>query len=281
MAEVVAELCALAQKLEHRPESGLYVTDEHNLTGFLTAFGTGCINPLGGINRGVLVEKLNSSRYKMCLAWNDKALVLRSFLRLVEVEIPGDRGPALWLDPPTNAGRAAATPQETGTLTAGMIAHGLAKAHAMGIPFLSADVGTAAKDKGLAALRVQAKIIMDRGHTGVHHTQKIQGFNAYGISWPESTWSHGKTKPAAGQAVIRLSGAAQVVMPDSGFALANLSVLRQEWEQAADGDSLINVPASVGLLLFDVTTRLGLTQEEQTQVLGDQLFREALVKSQL
>ena len=75
--------------------------------------------------------------------------------------------------------------------------------------------------------------------------------------------------------------ATQVVMPDRGFALANLSVLRQEWEQAADGDSLINVPASVGLLLFDVTARLGLTQEEQAQVLGDQLFREALVKSQL
>ena len=75
--------------------------------------------------------------------------------------------------------------------------------------------------------------------------------------------------------------AAQVVMPDRGFALANLTVLRQEWEQAAHGDSLINVPASVGLLLFDVTARLGLTQEEQAQVLGDQLFREALVKSQL
>jgi hypothetical protein len=75
--------------------------------------------------------------------------------------------------------------------------------------------------------------------------------------------------------------ATQVVMPDRALALANLSVLRQEWEQAADGDSLINIPASVGLLLFDVTARLGLTLEEQAQVLGDQLFREALVKSQL
>ncbi|MCK6567910.1 MAG: hypothetical protein L6Q45_09510 [Anaerolineales bacterium] len=75
--------------------------------------------------------------------------------------------------------------------------------------------------------------------------------------------------------------ATQAVMPDRALALANLSVLRQEWEQAADGDSLINVPASVGLLLFDVTARLGLTLEEQAQVLGDQLFQEALVKSQL
>lgn len=75
--------------------------------------------------------------------------------------------------------------------------------------------------------------------------------------------------------------ATRVVMPDRASTLANLSVLRKEWEQAAEGDSLINVPASVGLLLFDVTARLGLTQEEQAQVLGDQLFREALVKLQL
>jgi len=69
-----------------------------------------------------------------------------------------------------------------------------------------------------------------------------------------------------------------MVLPDKATVLESLSVLRQEWEQAADGDSLINVPASVGLLLFDVTTRLGLTQEEQSQVLGDRLFSEALVK---
>ena len=75
--------------------------------------------------------------------------------------------------------------------------------------------------------------------------------------------------------------ATPVVLPDRVTVLENLSVLRQEWEQAADGNSLLNVPASVGLLLFDVTARLGLTQDEQTQVLGDQLFREALDKSQL
>lgn len=213
VAEVVTELGAVARRLEHRPESGRYVTDEHSLTGFLTAFGSGCINPLGGLNCGVLVEKLASSRYKMCLAWNNDAIVLRSFLRLVEVDFPGYRGPALWLDPPTNAGRTAATPQETAKLSAGMIEHGLAKAHAMGIPFLTAEVGNVAKDKGLAARRLQGKIIMDRGHTGVHHTQRIQGFNAYGISWPGLTWAHGKTKPAAKEAVIRLSGTAQVVMP--------------------------------------------------------------------
>ncbi len=71
-----------------------------------------------------------------------------------------------------------------------------------------------------------------------------------------------------------------IMIPDRVMVLENLSVLRLEWEVATAGGSLINVPASVGLLLFDVTTRLGLTQEEQTIVLGDRLFNEALIKSQ-
>lgn len=75
--------------------------------------------------------------------------------------------------------------------------------------------------------------------------------------------------------------ATSAVIPDRPAILENLSGLRQEWEQAVDRASLIHVPASVGLLLFDVTVRLGLTQVEQTQVLGDQLYKDALIKSQL
>ena len=39
-----------------------------------------------------------------------------------------------------------------------------------------------------------------------------------------------------------------------------------------------HVSASVGLMLFDLTTRLGMTPQEQAQVLGDQLFFDALRK---
>ena len=42
--------------------------------------------------------------------------------------------------------------------------------------------------------------------------------------------------------------------------------------------SLIDVSASVGLMLFDLTTHLGMTPQEQAQVLGDQLFCDALRK---
>jgi len=71
-----------------------------------------------------------------------------------------------------------------------------------------------------------------------------------------------------------------IAIPERVVVLENLSVLRLEWETAADGGSLINVSASVGLLLFDFTTKLGLTPEEQSIVLGGRLYNQATRKSQ-
>lgn len=71
-----------------------------------------------------------------------------------------------------------------------------------------------------------------------------------------------------------------IAIPERVVVLENLSVLRLEWETAADGGSLINVSASVGLLLFDFTTKLGLTPEEQSIVLGGRLFNEVTLKFQ-
>ena len=65
---------------------------------------------------------------------------------------------------------------------------------------------------------------------------------------------------------------------DRGLALESLSAFRQEWESVAENGSLIDVSASVGLVLFDFTSRLSLTPEEQVQVLGEQLFIAALRK---
>lgn len=212
LAEVVGQLDDEAHRLRPTRFAGRYVTDDHSLTGFLTAFGTGCINPTNGINRGVLVEKLNSSRYKMCLAWQDDKLLLRSFLRLVEVELPGYKGPALWLDPATNAGRHPVTPQQTTELSAAMITHALDKAQAMGIPFLTTSIGKAAAGRKVELKRGKATLQLDRGHTGIHHTQRI-GFGVYGVSWPGVNWPHGKTRPAAGQDVVKLAGAVEYVLP--------------------------------------------------------------------
>ena len=65
---------------------------------------------------------------------------------------------------------------------------------------------------------------------------------------------------------------------DRAMALETLSAFREEWEAVAEKGSLIDVSASVGLMLFDFTSRLGLTPAEQVQVLGDQLYFDALRK---
>ncbi len=73
----------------------------------------------------------------------------------------------------------------------------------------------------------------------------------------------------------------QVSAPlDRTKAQSGLATIRREWEVAAEGESLINISASVGLLLLDVTTKLGMTPDEQKAVLGIQLYREALRKTQ-
>ena len=49
---------------------------------------------------------------------------------------------------------------------------------------------------------------------------------------------------------------------------------RLEWQQAADGESLLNLETNVGLLLADVTAAIGLTPEEKVLVLGADLVDE-------
>jgi hypothetical protein len=56
--------------------------------------------------------------------------------------------------------------------------------------------------------------------------------------------------------------------------LEGLCALREEWEAAVEGSSLLDVTASVGLLLFDVATKLRLTPEERSFFLGARLTDE-------
>ena len=58
--------------------------------------------------------------------------------------------------------------------------------------------------------------------------------------------------------------------------LEKLAVLRKEWEAAAEGDSLVDVSASVGLMLRDIATHFGLTPEERVLFLGARLDQEAI-----
>jgi hypothetical protein len=59
------------------------------------------------------------------------------------------------------------------------------------------------------------------------------------------------------------------------FQLVNtLSRIRQEWQDAADGKSLVEVEGNMGMLLADLINGIGLRTPEQVQVLGKDLFQE-------
>jgi hypothetical protein len=47
--------------------------------------------------------------------------------------------------------------------------------------------------------------------------------------------------------------------------------VREEWEDAIEGDNLVDARGSVGLLLLDLVIAIGLLPEEQVQALGHEL----------
>ena len=56
--------------------------------------------------------------------------------------------------------------------------------------------------------------------------------------------------------------------------VAALTRIRHEWQDAADGKSLLEVEGNVGMLLADLINNIDLPIAEQVQVLGPELFQE-------
>ena len=56
--------------------------------------------------------------------------------------------------------------------------------------------------------------------------------------------------------------------------VTTLSHIRQEWQDAANGNSLIEVEGNMGMLLADLINGIGLRTSEQIQILGTDLYQE-------
>lgn len=56
--------------------------------------------------------------------------------------------------------------------------------------------------------------------------------------------------------------------------VSTLSHLRQEWQQATDGVSLLETSGKIGPILADFIDGLGLSTDDQRQILGTDLFQE-------
>jgi len=57
-------------------------------------------------------------------------------------------------------------------------------------------------------------------------------------------------------------------------AIDAIAKIRQEWEEIAEGKSLLNLEAPIGLFLADVADRLELTPQERLVLLGEMLIEE-------
>lgn len=56
--------------------------------------------------------------------------------------------------------------------------------------------------------------------------------------------------------------------------ISTLSRLRQEWQEATDGASLLETNGNIGLVLADLINGFELSAEDQCRVLGPDLFHE-------
>jgi len=56
--------------------------------------------------------------------------------------------------------------------------------------------------------------------------------------------------------------------------ISTLTRLRQEWQEATDGASLLEADGNMGLILADLLNGFELDAHDQCQILGNKLFRE-------
>jgi len=66
----------------------------------------------------------------------------------------------------------------------------------------------------------------------------------------------------------------QTIQSPQSHIVSALARVRQEWQDAAQGDSLLSIDGNVGLMLADLVSVLGLPVESQVEILGADLFRE-------
>jgi hypothetical protein len=71
-----------------------------------------------------------------------------------------------------------------------------------------------------------------------------------------------------------LEGLADYTIPERTRIVLALASLREEWQAAVNGGSLLKVETPVGLLFADIVEKLELTSQERHVILGGRLINE-------
>lgn len=75
-------------------------------------------------------------------------------------------------------------------------------------------------------------------------------------------------------AQLTLEGTADYQPSYRAQVVQSLGDFRRQWQQMVDGQNLIDVKASVGLMFSDIADRLELSSQERHAMLGGQLINQ-------
>jgi hypothetical protein len=181
--DAMRQIRDVARTIQSSPRDGRHAVDESTLEGMFGAFTGGCLLVPGGSNQVSLIEHIASVMYKIGRTINAGTTEVRGFARLYRFTFPGwEHKHAIEMD--VLKGPGGAVVNDAGAKKM-LHEHMLAKAEAMGLPYLTEDPVAIelAKAKGLTVLESQSVTFhVDHGHTGLHHAQNIEN-QTYWILW--------------------------------------------------------------------------------------------------
>jgi hypothetical protein len=177
-ADAIEEVRSVAQHARAMPpRQGRYAVDEDSLEALImshTPNSGSCVNWKDGFRRWALAGSALDANIRMLRTYNGDKFTYRAFFKLFEVEFPGYKGPALWIDGPHQEGAA------QGDDLSLLYRSAIRKAIAMGVPVMEGygSLTQEAQKMGIKTKQASVRFSIDEGNTGVMHSDSM--FGGYG-----------------------------------------------------------------------------------------------------
>lgn len=168
-AQAAAELAVISADLGRGPPArkGKYAADEDGLVPLIDSHKTGCLSFGDKRRRWGLAGALADPNIRMLRVYDGDKQRYRTFLKFFEIEVPGYKGPALWLDTPRPDGGGDASD------LALLYKHAFEKARLMGVPLFSSQLQQL--PEGWKQEQANVKLFIDDGNTGFMHSDSMFG----------------------------------------------------------------------------------------------------------
>lgn len=165
-AEAADEAAAFARTLQGSPRTGRHAADEDGFAQLVDSHKSGCLSPGSKLRRWGICGSLVDANTRMLRVLEGEKQLYRTFMRVLQAELPGYRGPVLWVENPIADGGGQASDLQL--LYAGLYQ----KAAEMGVPVLH-QRGAGQLPPGWKTKQAQVTLTIDGGHTGLMHSDAL------------------------------------------------------------------------------------------------------------